>query len=107
MRIAAIASAGLALAFTAAGCGGHATTPPVPTGYAMPPSLKGFGLHPEVRRANFSLGSLGTTDVRSDNLADCFDFTQTPRGFNPIPAPGAMSQFLSERPAPGYPDDDN
>jgi phospholipase C len=55
---------------------------------------------------NFNLGSLGTTDVRSDNLADCFDFTKPPRGFVPIPAPGPMSQFLNERPAPGPPDDD-
>lgn len=27
----------------------------------------------------FGLGSLGTTDARADDLADCFDFTQTPK----------------------------
>ena len=30
-------------------------------------------------------GSLGTTDVRADDLSDCFDFTQRPRTFTPIP----------------------
>jgi len=28
--------------------------------------------------------SLGTTDVRADDLADCFDFTQTPPAYQPI-----------------------
>jgi phospholipase C len=32
----------------------------------------------------FSLPSLGTTDARSDDLADCFDFTQSPAPFAPI-----------------------
>jgi phospholipase C len=32
-------------------------------------------------------GSLGTTDVRADDLMDAFDFTQQPRAFTPIKAP--------------------
>ncbi len=32
-------------------------------------------------------GALGATDVRADDLADCFDFTQNPRAFVPIKAP--------------------
>ncbi len=32
-------------------------------------------------------GALGTTDVRADDLSDCFDFTQHPRTFTPIKAP--------------------
>jgi len=32
-------------------------------------------------------GALGTTDVRSDDLMDAFDFTQSPRAFVPIKAP--------------------
>jgi phospholipase C len=33
----------------------------------------------------FGLPSLGQTDARADGLADCFDFTQVPRPFEPIP----------------------
>ena len=32
----------------------------------------------------FGVPSLGTVDVRSDDLSDCFDFSQTPRGFQPF-----------------------
>jgi phospholipase C len=32
-------------------------------------------------------GSLGTTDVRADDLSDSFDFLQSPRPFTPISAP--------------------
>ncbi|MBV8196765.1 MAG: hypothetical protein JO263_01400, partial [Candidatus Eremiobacteraeota bacterium] len=35
----------------------------------------------------FNLGSLGTTDVRSDNLADCFTFGRAPRRFVAISSP--------------------
>ncbi len=35
----------------------------------------------------FGLGSLGTTDKRSDDLGDCFDFKKPPRQFVPIQAP--------------------
>lgn len=34
---------------------------------------------------NWNLGSLGTTDVRANSIADCFDFNQKPRPFVPIP----------------------
>jgi phospholipase C len=34
---------------------------------------------------NWKLGSLGTTDVRAKSIADCFDFSQKPRPFVPIP----------------------
>jgi phospholipase C len=34
---------------------------------------------------NWHLGSLGTTDVRANSIADCFDFSQKPRPFVPIP----------------------
>ena len=29
----------------------------------------------------FGLGSLNATDARADNLADCFDFAQTPQPY--------------------------
>jgi phospholipase C len=41
----------------------------------------------------FGLGSLGTTDVRADDLSDCFDFTQPPTKFHPINAPFNASYF--------------
>lgn len=44
----------------------------------------------------FSLGSLGTTDARSDNLADCFNFTQKPRQFKMIPAKLSANYFLHQ-----------
>jgi phospholipase C len=33
---------------------------------------------------NWKLGSLGTTDVRANSIADCFDFGRKPRTFVPI-----------------------
>lgn len=33
----------------------------------------------------FRVKSLGTTDLRSDDLSDCFDFSQSPRKFKRIP----------------------
>jgi len=30
---------------------------------------------------NFGLGSLGTSDARSDDLSDCFNYAQTPLGY--------------------------
>ncbi|MBV8154879.1 MAG: hypothetical protein JOY98_10680 [Candidatus Eremiobacteraeota bacterium] len=54
----------------------------------------------------FDLGSLGTTDVRADDLADFFDFTQPPRTFVPIQAPLRPEYFMHRRPKPGMPDDD-
>jgi hypothetical protein len=43
---------------------------------------------------DFGLSSLGTTDVRADNLADCFDFSSPPKRFVPIPAPLSPKYFL-------------
>jgi phospholipase C len=34
----------------------------------------------------FGLPSLGTADARADDLSDCFDYTQAPKPFQPIPA---------------------
>jgi phospholipase C len=44
----------------------------------------------------FGLSSLGTTDVRSDDLSDCFDFNQAPTPFIPIQAPLSGSYFLKQ-----------
>jgi len=52
------------------------------------------------------LGSLDTTDVRSDNLADCFNFSRRPRAFKKIPAPLPPRYFLSQPISNQDPDDD-
>lgn len=54
----------------------------------------------------FDLGSLGTTDVRSDDLSDCFDFSSPPHRFRPIPAPLQPSYFLKQPITMQDPDDD-
>jgi len=54
----------------------------------------------------FGLASLGTTDVRADDLSDCFDFRGPARTFNVIPAKPAASYFLHLPPSNGDPDDD-
>ncbi len=54
----------------------------------------------------FGLGSLRTTDVRSDDLADCFDFTQPPRKFKPIHAPVGPMYFRNHASSNTVPDDD-
>ena len=43
----------------------------------------------------FGTGSLGTTDVRADDLADCFDFTQTPPPFAQVSVKVGVSFFAS------------
>jgi phospholipase C len=44
----------------------------------------------------FNLPSLDTTDVRSDDLSDCFDFSAPPKKFVPIPAPLSPKYFLDQ-----------
>jgi phospholipase C len=44
----------------------------------------------------FGLGSLQTTDVRANDLSDCFDFDAAPTRFTPIPAPRSKSYFLAQ-----------
>ncbi|HEY5426593.1 MAG TPA: alkaline phosphatase family protein [Candidatus Tumulicola sp.] len=55
---------------------------------------------------NWSLGNLGTTDVRANSLDDVFNFSQTPLPFNPIPAKYSKSYFQHQRPS-NQPLDDN
>ncbi len=49
---------------------------------------------------NWNLPTLGTTDVRAaDFLDDVFDFTQSPRPFNPVSAKYSRSFFKHQRPS--------
>jgi phospholipase C len=55
---------------------------------------------------NFGLATLGYADARADNLADCFNFNQTPLPFQMIQAPLDARHFLNDRSIPVGPDDD-
>jgi phospholipase C len=60
--------------------------------------------------ANFGVGEIeqavGYADSQSDDLADCFDFTQAPLVFTPIPAPLDANYFLNDKSPPTPPDND-
>lgn len=55
---------------------------------------------------NFGLGSMHTTDVRADDLSDCFDFSRPPRAFQKIRAPYSAGYFLRQPLSSQQPDDD-
>jgi phospholipase C len=52
----------------------------------------------------FALGSLGSTDARSNSIIDSFDFTQAPTKFKVIPARYPESFFTGNRPRPSAAD---
>jgi phospholipase C len=54
----------------------------------------------------WGLGSLGTSDKRSNSIVDVFDFTQKPRKFVRIPAKYSKS-FFEHQPPSGIPVDTN
>jgi phospholipase C len=54
----------------------------------------------------FGLQTLGTTDVRADDLADCFDFSQRPIQFRPIKAKFSARYFLTQPSSRANPDDE-
>jgi phospholipase C len=58
----------------------------------------------------FNLGTVlpgaGYADERSDDLSDCFDFSQTPLLFHTIAAQFQASHFLNDKSPPTDPDDD-
>jgi phospholipase C len=58
----------------------------------------------------FGLGEINPTvgyaDSESDDLSDCFDFSQTPLVFTPIRAPRTKNYFLNDKSPPTPPDND-
>ncbi len=54
---------------------------------------------------NFRLGRLGTSDVDSKSIVDCFDFNRPPRAFIPI-AEKYSKKYFERRPPSGLPLDD-
>ncbi|MBV8197164.1 MAG: hypothetical protein JO263_03435 [Candidatus Eremiobacteraeota bacterium] len=65
-----------------------------------------FGSILKFAEETFGLPSLGTTDVRSDDLSDCFNFRRGPRKFVPIAAPLHADYFLRQPASTADPDDD-
>jgi phospholipase C len=55
----------------------------------------------------FDLGTLGTTDVRANDLSDCFNFGAKPRAFKPIAAKYPGRYFEALPVSYESPDDDN
>lgn len=86
----------------------------VPLIVVSPYAKRGFVSHREhefgsilkFAEETFGIPSLGTTDVRSDDLSDCFDFTSKPHRFAAIPAPLSASYFLNNNDTSEPPDDD-
>jgi phospholipase C len=54
----------------------------------------------------FNLPSLGTRDAISDDLSDCFDFTQTPQPYVPVSVTNGPAFFVKSVPSSKPPDDD-
>ena len=54
----------------------------------------------------YNLPSLGYADARGDDFSDCFDLTQTPITFQPVPAKVGKDFFLTVKRPVTPPDDD-
>ena len=63
-----------------------------------------FGSILHFTEEQFGLGSLGYTDSRADDLADCFNFNQAPLAFQPIQTALHAADFV-HRPASDTPPD--
>ncbi|MBV9402744.1 MAG: hypothetical protein JO018_03350, partial [Candidatus Eremiobacteraeota bacterium] len=63
-----------------------------------------FGSILHFTEEQFGLGSLGYTDSRADDLADCFNFNQAPLAFQPIQTALHAADFV-QRPASDTPPD--
>jgi phospholipase C len=55
-----------------------------------------FGSILKFAEETFGLPSLGTTDARANDLSDCFDFSQPPTKFKPIPAQYPPNYFMTQ-----------
>jgi phospholipase C len=48
---------------------------------------------------NWNLGSLGSSDKRATSIIDCFDYSQAPIPFQPIPSKMSKLYFLHRAPS--------
>jgi phospholipase C len=65
-----------------------------------------FGSILKYIETNFKLPSLGYADTPADDMAECFNLTQSPLAFKTIPAPLNAAHFINDKHAPVDPDDD-
>jgi phospholipase C len=65
-----------------------------------------FGSFLHFTEEAFNLPSLQKRDAMSDDLLDCFDFTQTPQPYNAVPVTHGPSYFTQMQPSGEAPDND-
>ena len=65
-----------------------------------------FGSILKFTEETFGLGSLGTTDVRADDLSDCFNFNQSARKYSVVRAKYAADYFKHQPVDQRSPDDE-
>jgi phospholipase C len=65
-----------------------------------------FGSILKYIETTFDLPSLDYADARADDLADCFDFTQTPLKYQTIRSLHGAAYFINDKRPPTPPDDD-
>jgi phospholipase C len=65
-----------------------------------------FGSFLKFSEETFNLPSLGLIDVRADDLADCFDFTQAPQAFHGVQTKLHATDFLHQPSSSEPPDND-
>jgi phospholipase C len=65
-----------------------------------------FGSILKYIEVNWRLGKLGTSDVRAQNLINCFNYHQTPINFVPIPSARTKEYFIHRKPSLLPVDDD-
>jgi phospholipase C len=74
-------------------------------GYVSPTQYE-FGSILKYVEENWHLGSLGRTDRRAASIVDCFNYSQSPIAFEPIPSTRSRSYFLRRKPSYLPPDSD-
>jgi phospholipase C len=71
--------------------------------YALPRHISRtqyeFGSILKYIEQNWRLGSLGTSDKRATSILDCFNYSQKPIPFKPVPAKYSKSYFLHAKPS--------
>jgi phospholipase C len=81
-------------------------SPYAKTGYVSHTQYE-FGSVVRYIEDNWDLGRLGTTDTRVNNILDCFNFNQQPRGFVTIAAKHSKEYFIREKPSTKHVTDDD
>ena len=79
---------------------------PYPKQTYMSHATHDFGSILKFIEETYDLPSLGHADVPADDLADCFNFSQTPIAFQMIAAPLKAEYFLNDKRPPTDPDDE-